>query len=76
VILSFTIRPFPNWGWVLISGIVGILRSLYLWASLPVTALRHSAHLRRARSWLSGLAGTFKLTFCAIVTGGAKSAAD
>src|SRR5262249_32271583 len=39
VIFSLTIRPFPNWGWVLISGIVGILLSLYLWASLPVTAL-------------------------------------
>jgi hypothetical protein len=39
VIFSLTIRPFPNWGWILISGIVGILLSLYLWASLPVTAL-------------------------------------
>ena len=25
VIFSLTIRPFPNWGWVLASGIVGIL---------------------------------------------------
>jgi uncharacterized membrane protein HdeD (DUF308 family) len=39
VILSLTIRPFPNWGWVLVSGIVGILVALYLWASLPVTAI-------------------------------------
>ena len=39
VIFSLTIRPFPNWGWILISGIVGILLSFYLWASLPVTAL-------------------------------------
>src|SRR5262245_8389901 len=36
VILSLTIRPFPNWGWVLVSGIVGILVALYLWASLCV----------------------------------------
>lgn len=39
VIFSLTIRPFPNWGWVLASGIVGILLALYLWASLPVTAI-------------------------------------
>ena len=39
VIFSLTIRPFPNWGWVLVSGIVGILLSLYLLASFPVTAI-------------------------------------
>ena len=39
VIFSLTIRPFPNWGWVLISGIIGILLSLYLWASIPITAV-------------------------------------
>ena len=39
VIFSLTIRPFPNWGWVLASGLVGILVALYLWASLPVTAI-------------------------------------
>ena len=38
VIFALTIRPFPNWGWVLASGVVGILVALYLWASLPVTA--------------------------------------
>ncbi len=44
VVFSLTIRPFPNWGWLLASGLVGILLSLILWASLPVTAL-----------WLVGL---------------------
>lgn len=39
VIFALTIRPFPNWGWVLLSGVVGILLSLFLWASIPVTAL-------------------------------------
>ena len=39
VIFSLTIRPFPNWGWVLASGIVGIVLALYLWGSLPVTAV-------------------------------------
>jgi uncharacterized membrane protein HdeD (DUF308 family) len=38
VIFSLTIRPLPNWGWILASGIIGILLALYLWASLPVTA--------------------------------------
>jgi uncharacterized membrane protein HdeD (DUF308 family) len=44
VIFSLTIRPFPNWGWVFASGIVGILLAFYLWSSLPVTAI-----------WLLGL---------------------
>jgi uncharacterized membrane protein HdeD (DUF308 family) len=44
VVFALTIRPFPNWGWVFASGLVGILLSLVLWASLPVTA-----------TWLIGL---------------------
>jgi uncharacterized membrane protein HdeD (DUF308 family) len=39
VIFSLTIRPFPNWSLVFASGVVGILVALYLWASLPVTAV-------------------------------------
>ena len=41
---ALTIRPFPNWGWVLASGLVGILLALILWTNLPVTAV-----------WLIGL---------------------
>ncbi len=44
IVFALTIRPFPNWGWVLASGLVGIALSVLLWASLPVTAL-----------WLIGL---------------------
>lgn len=44
IVFALTIRPFPNWGWVLASGLVGIVLSLILWASLPVTAV-----------WLIGL---------------------
>ena len=44
VIFALTIRPFPNWGWVLASGAIGVLLSVYLWSSLPVTA-----------AWLLGL---------------------
>jgi uncharacterized membrane protein HdeD (DUF308 family) len=39
VVFALTIRPFPNWGWVLASGLIGILLALILWASLPVTAV-------------------------------------
>jgi uncharacterized membrane protein HdeD (DUF308 family) len=39
VIFSLTIRPFPNWGWILASGIIGILLAFYLWARLPITAI-------------------------------------
>ena len=39
VIFALTIRPLPNWGWVLGSGIIGILLAFYLWASIPVTAI-------------------------------------
>ncbi len=39
VIFALTIRPFPNWGWVLGSGGLGILIALILWASMPVTAI-------------------------------------
>jgi uncharacterized membrane protein HdeD (DUF308 family) len=39
VIFSLTIRPLPGWGWVLASGIVGILLAFYLWANIPLTAV-------------------------------------
>ena len=39
VIFSLTIRPFPNWGWVLASGLLGLLLSVLLWVNTPVTAL-------------------------------------
>ena len=39
LIFSLTIRPLPNWGWVLASGIIGILLSLYLLTNLSTTAV-------------------------------------
>jgi len=39
VIFALAIRPFPNWAWVLLSGIVGILVSFFLLVRTPVTAL-------------------------------------
>ena len=38
VIFALTIRPFPNWTWVLASGLIGILAAVFLWSSLPVKA--------------------------------------
>ena len=38
VIFALTIRPFPHWGWVLGSGLVGILLALILWANMPLSA--------------------------------------
>ena len=38
IIFALTIRPFPNWGWVLASGLVGIVLAVYLWANMPVSA--------------------------------------
>jgi uncharacterized membrane protein HdeD (DUF308 family) len=39
VVFALTIKPFPNWGWVLASGIVGIAVSFVLWSSMPLTAI-------------------------------------
>jgi uncharacterized membrane protein HdeD (DUF308 family) len=39
VVFALTIRPSPNWGWVLASGLIGIVLSLILWTNLPVTAV-------------------------------------
>jgi len=44
IVLALTIRPLPNWGWVLASGLLGVALSFYLWADMPVTA-----------AWLLGL---------------------
>ena len=38
IIFALTIRPFPNWGWVLASGMVGILLALILWANMPLSS--------------------------------------
>jgi uncharacterized membrane protein HdeD (DUF308 family) len=38
IIFGLTIRPFPNWGWVFASGLIGILLALYLWANLTTVS--------------------------------------
>ena len=44
VIFALTIRPFPNWGWVLASGVFSVLIAFVLYASLTSVSL-----------WLLGL---------------------
>ena len=44
IIFALTIRPLPNWGWVLASGVLSVALAIVLWGDLPVTAV-----------WLIGL---------------------
>lgn len=39
IILSFNLRPAANWGWVLVSGIVGVILSFLIWSSWPSSAI-------------------------------------
>ncbi|MCK8603426.1 HdeD family acid-resistance protein [Desulfoferrobacter suflitae] len=39
LILSLTIRPLPNWQWVLVSGLIAIVAAILTWSKLPVTAI-------------------------------------
>ncbi|WP_455372702.1 HdeD family acid-resistance protein [Limibacillus halophilus] len=50
VVFALTVRPLPNWTWVLASGLVSVVLSIYLWASMPLTA-----------AWLLGLLLGFSL---------------
>jgi hypothetical protein len=38
VVFALTIRPLPSWGWLLLSGIAGILMGFVLWSLLPGVA--------------------------------------
>jgi uncharacterized membrane protein HdeD (DUF308 family) len=38
VIFALNIRPFTGWGFVLASGIVGILLGAYLWSNMPLSS--------------------------------------
>jgi uncharacterized membrane protein HdeD (DUF308 family) len=39
VVFAITVRPLANWGWVLISGLIGVAISLYLMANPALTLL-------------------------------------
>ena len=38
IILSLSIRPLPNWYWILASGVVGLFAAALSWSKLPATA--------------------------------------
>ena len=38
VVFALTIRPLPSWGWLLLSGVAGILLAFVLWSMLPDVA--------------------------------------
>jgi uncharacterized membrane protein HdeD (DUF308 family) len=39
LILALTIRPFPNWHWILLSGVIALFAAVLTWSKLPVTAI-------------------------------------
>ncbi len=39
VIMAFQLRPDPSWGWVLFSGILGIILGIFIWSKWPQDAL-------------------------------------
>lgn len=52
VIFAFGIRPARNWGWVLCSGILGIILGIFIWSEWPFNAI-----------WLIGLWVGFSILF-------------
>lgn len=52
VILAFGIRPARSWGWVLFSGILGIILGIFIWSEWPFNA-----------DWLIGLLVGINLLF-------------
>ena len=39
IVFALTVRPLPNWGWVLVSGLIGVAISLYLLSNPALTLL-------------------------------------
>ena len=69
IIFSLTIRPLPNWGWVFVSGVIGIRAGFLSLGQHSAhgglaarRAARHRAHLRGDCARQSGLAGASELT--------------
>jgi uncharacterized membrane protein HdeD (DUF308 family) len=38
IALSLNLRPFPSWGWLMVSGLIAIVLGGLIWAGLPGTA--------------------------------------
>lgn len=52
IALSLHLRPFPSWGWLMISGIVALVLGTLIWIGLPGTA-----------TWVIGLLVGIELLF-------------
>lgn len=49
---SLTIRPLPQWGWLLFSGITSVILAILIWSGLPGTA-----------AWTMGLLAGINMIF-------------
>lgn len=38
IILAWRLRPLPNWGWALVSGLIALLLGVMIWGRWPTTA--------------------------------------
>jgi uncharacterized membrane protein HdeD (DUF308 family) len=38
IVFALTIRPFPSWGWILASGVIGMALGVILFTQMPLTA--------------------------------------
>lgn len=64
IVFALELRPAFNWGWVLVSGIIGILLGAIIWSGWPGTAL-----------WVIGLLFGIDLLFFGIALIGLSTAA-
>jgi uncharacterized membrane protein HdeD (DUF308 family) len=39
IVFAFTVRPLPNWGWVLVSGLIGVAIAVYLLSNPALSLL-------------------------------------
>lgn len=38
IVLGFQLRPFPNWGWFVLSGFLALIMAIIIWSGWPSTA--------------------------------------
>lgn len=55
LILGFQLRPSPNWGWLIVSGLISIAMAAIIWGGWPFTAI-----------WVIGLLIGINLVFAGI----------
>lgn len=73
-VFALTIRPFPNWSWVLGSGLLGVVLSLVLLSTLPVAAFWVLGILVGLQLMSEGAAIGYLAWQARVQTGGVSSA--